>query len=376
MEFGYILGGLFLFGLLLLSIILSIAAYLRSGDARSAREAGEKHAEELTTLRIRLAGVEARLKRMASGETPPGSGDSGPAPAAENLPPMPRPAAHPAGVAPPEPLARAAIPAEQVPPPSSSSVIAPVIPALVTPITETRPAAALQQSAIKPLQPPTPALPRPPIRPAVPPPTPAKSFSLEELLGGQVFMKLGIAIFILAMVFFLILEFKKMGPLGKVATGYAGAAVFFAAGFYFEARKKYQALGRSLLAGGWGIAYFVTFALHFIPAARIVESGELAVLLLLAVAAGTVGFSLRYRNEWTTAFAFLLIFLSLGLAAFEVEPLFNVTATAIAAAALAAIAWQRRWQFLYVLGNIHKVKDIKKTVTSLQRFSFLKNYKP
>jgi hypothetical protein len=354
MEFGYIVGGLFLLGIFLLPIILSIAAFVRSGSARTSGEEREKLADELSALRIRLAKVEAQLRHASpapdSGAAPePARHEAKPAaPSAAAAPPSPAPVAPvmlaaapqaapvPAPAA-PTPQPSAAMPEEPLPPP---------LPVAAMP-------AATPTPAVKPVAPPPPAAAtsRPPVRPPVAPPPPAKSFSLEELLGGQVFMKLGIAIFILAMVFFLILEFKKMGPLGKVATGYAGAAVFFAAGFYFEARKKYQALGRSLLAGGWGIAYFVTFALHFIPAARIVQSGDLAVLLLLAVAAGTVGFSLRYRNEWTTAFSFLLIFLSLGLAAFEVEPLFNVTATAIAAAALAGIAWHRRWQFLYALGT-------------------------
>jgi len=75
-----------------------------------------------------------------------------------------------------------------------------------------------------------------------------------------------------------------------------------------------------------------------------------AVLALLVAGSAAVGYSLRYRHEWTTIFAFLLIHLSLGIAAFHLPPAQNLTATLIVALAIAVLVWRRGWVRLLGLG--------------------------
>ena len=179
------------------------------------------------------------------------------------------------------------------------------------------------------------ASPEAPAKPA-PPPTGRRS-SLEELLASQLFPKIGVAIVVLGVAFFLGYALKQLGPPWRVAIGYLGGAAMLAGGLRAEGRDRFRTFGRALVAGAWAIFYFVTFAMHFLPAAQILHSRPLGILALLVAAAAAVAFSLRYRSEWTTLASFLLIFLALLLAALELDARFNLAATAVVAVALAAL---------------------------------------
>ncbi len=214
----------------------------------------------------------------------------------------------------------------------------PTVPETVEPT----PAPALEQPTAIPAS-------RQPAAAALPPPK--KNLNFEELLGGQIALKLGVVFVTIGMVFFLALAIKEMGPIGKVLTGLGVGAGMLGAGLFAESRERYRSFGRAIVAGAWGIIYFVAFATHFVPAARIIESPPVAVLVLLAAASAAVGFSLRYKNEWTTTFAFLLIFLSLGIAAANTDATFNLVATAIVAVGLAFLGLRLGWDRLLGLGT-------------------------
>jgi len=113
--------------------------------------------------------------------------------------------------------------------------------------------------------------------PSAPEPTPEpappkKAWNLEEALGRQVFLWAGVVAVTVGVAFFLYLAAQQMGAAGKVVIGFAGGAALLGAGFFAERREGYRVFGRPLLAGGCAIIYFVTFAMHFIPAAKLVDS--------------------------------------------------------------------------------------------------------
>lgn len=174
----------------------------------------------------------------------------------------------------------------------------------------------------------------------------------ESLLGTQVFLKVGVLVVVLGMVLFLGYAFTRVGPLGKIAMGYSLAAVMLAGGLFAERRVRYRQFGRSLIAGGWGVAYFVTFATHYMPAARVIENSMLAVLAMVLMASAAAAHSLRYRHEWTTAFAFLLIFVSLALSAWEQQAVFNLVATVTAVVAANGLALRFRWSRHMMVNNL------------------------
>lgn len=188
--------------------------------------------------------------------------------------------------------------------------------------------------------------------PSTPPEFARPGFNLEEVLGAQLFLRAGVAIVLLGVVFFLAYALGQMGPFGRVLTGAAAGGVMLAGGLVAERRERYVTFGRALIAGGFATLYFVAFACHFIAAARVIDSPVMAVGLLLAVGAASVGFSLRYRHERTTVFSFLLIFLSLLLAAVEPIALLNLVVTTLASAGLAFLAWRLRWSLLLGLGTL------------------------
>jgi hypothetical protein len=188
--------------------------------------------------------------------------------------------------------------------------------------------------------------------PQLPPPVvvPKKKRNVEDFLGTQLFLKAGVAILVIGVVFAMGLVFQKLGPAGKLAMGYLGGLAMLAGGLFAERRPAYQTFGRAIIAGAWGILYFVTYAGGFIEASKVFTREPVAIAALLVAASAAVAFSLRYRNEWTTTSAFLLIFLGLGMAAWDLEPTFNLTSTAIVALAMAVLVWRTGWVRLLGLG--------------------------
>ncbi|MBL0313743.1 MAG: DUF2339 domain-containing protein [Holophagaceae bacterium] len=207
----------------------------------------------------------------------------------------------------------------------------------------------------------------PPPPPAAPPRPPRPTFkpmpqlpapeivekprrNMEDFLGTQLFLKAGVAILVIGVVFAMGLVFQRMGHLGKLTMGYLGGLAMLGGGLFAEQKPKYKTFGRAIIAGAWGILYFVTYAGGFIEASKVFPSETAAIVALIIAASAAVIFSLRYRNEWTTTSAFLLIFLGLGMAAWELQPTFNLTSTLIVALAMAVLVWRTGWVRLLGFG--------------------------
>lgn len=230
------------------------------------------------------------------------------------------------------------------PPPRRTLVdrdVAPVVARVATP-TGRPPQFAVQAA---------PAVPEDAVVGTADPVTPAPKRSLEDLLGRQLFLKAGVVIVVIGVALFLAFTMAQVGAVGKVAMGYGAGVAMLVLGLATERRDSYRTFGRGILAGAWATLYFVSFAAHFIPAARVIDSPVPAVMLLAATASAAVGFSLRYRREWTTVFAFLLIYVTLAVAAWMHLASFNLLATAICAGAVAALAWRRGWMRLLAVGS-------------------------
>lgn len=87
--------------------------------------------------------------------------------------------------------------------------------------------------------------------------------------------------------------------------------------------------------------------MHGVPAARILESASLANALLLAVAAGMVVHSLRYREPVVTSLAFLVAF---GTLAISPLTMFALTASLPLAFAVLFVAQRFGWPQMSALG--------------------------
>jgi hypothetical protein len=202
--------------------------------------------------------------------------------------------------------------------------------------------------------PPRPATrPAPLARPAATVKLPAlPRFNVEELLGGQLFLRAGVGIVLVGVVFLLGYALAQLGPAGRVALGAALGAAMLGGGLLTEQRESLRTFGRALLAGGWAILYFVAFAARFLELARVLDSDIAGVGLLLVVAGAAIAFSLRYESEWTTISAFGLAFGALALAAAAPNAPYNLSATAIVGGAVAVVAARRRWRLLFITGTL------------------------
>jgi uncharacterized membrane protein len=173
------------------------------------------------------------------------------------------------------------------------------------------------------------------------------SLDIEEMLGTNWLNKLGIVIFVLGVAFFLAYQLKTLGPAGKVLVGFVTAAVILGAGIWFDRGERYRILARAGIGGGWALAFFTTYAMYHIPAAQVLRSQPLDLVLMLVVAAAMVGHTLRYRSQTVTGLAFLLAFMTVTISHSNV---YSLSAGAVLATALVVIVLRMQWFELEVFG--------------------------
>jgi uncharacterized membrane protein len=183
----------------------------------------------------------------------------------------------------------------------------------------------------------------------------ARLFSLEETLGANWLNKIGIASLVIGLAFFLAWKLQTWGPGGKVLCGFAVSIAMLGGGVWLERKPTYRIFARGGIGGGWALAYFTTFAMYHLQAARILHSLPFGLVLMLLVAAGMVGHSLRYRSQTVTSLAFMLGFATLLTSHIE-EPnqtvAFSLAASAILAIALVVVTTIRHWAMLELCGLI------------------------
>ena len=169
----------------------------------------------------------------------------------------------------------------------------------------------------------------------------------EALVGGNWLNKLGVLILVIGIALALGYSFTRIGPAGRVAASVAASGAMLVGGVALEGRERYRIFARGLLAGGWAALYFTVYAMHALAAARVLQNGFAAAVLLFAVAAGMIAHSLRYRSEALTALAYAIAFVTLAIT--EVTA-FAVVALVGLAGSLLVIARRFGWRRCALLG--------------------------
>ena len=136
--------------------------------------------------------------------------------------------------------------------------------------------------------------PPPPPKPQATPVEPKKRIS-EAQIGKEWFNKIGAVSIIIGVVLFIGYTFQYLGPLGKISIGYVVSLILIGLGFFFS--KKYKNYANGLLAVGWAIAYFTTFATYYIDASKIIFDANLNLTLLFIVSGALAVFSYYYHSE-------------------------------------------------------------------------------
>ena len=184
-------------------------------------------------------------------------------------------------------------------------------------------------------------------------PEPSHPVSLEERLGANWLNKLGVAILVIGLAFFLAYKLKTMGPAGKVLTGVTVSLTLLFGGLWLERKQAYRIFARAGIGGGWAFLFFTTFAMHHLAATRVISSLVLDLVLMMLVAAGMVLHSLRYRSQTVTGLAFLLGFATVATSHLESDGgtvVFSLLASAILALGLVVVTTRRHWAWLELAG--------------------------
>jgi len=198
-----------------------------------------------------------------------------------------------------------------------------------------------------------PASPRPIPPPLSRPPEPAHlsareaTSQLEETLGKNWLNKLGIIALVIGISLFLAYKFPSLSNPEKVGLGYLISFVILGTGIYLERSDRYRVFARALIGGGWALTFFVTYAMHFVPYTRVIDTQWVDLVLLFFVAAVMVVHTLRYDSQVVTGLAFLLAFFTVGISQ---DTIYSLSAGAILALGLIAIVHRRRWFELEVFG--------------------------
>ena len=271
----------------------------------------------------------------------------------------------------PVPAASAPVPAEKPPvapyPLVAPAAAAPPPPAprpMVTPPVPATPTAAAQVPPPKPVVPPPAAMSasvRPPaqtaplVRPAAPfaPPKPAvpkKKFSeaFEEMVGTNWLPKLGVVILFVGLASWIASQWGHIPIIARVAMFFALGAGMLSGGITFEKRgKQYLVLGRALIGVGWATLFLTTFAIHHVPAVKVIDSLVFDLVLVMAVVAAMVWHTLRYESQLVTGLCFGLGFFTIAQSHTSV---WSLLAGVFLASGLVVIVLKREWYELEVFG--------------------------
>jgi hypothetical protein len=171
----------------------------------------------------------------------------------------------------------------------------------------------------------------------------------EELLGTNLFAKIGAVLIVLGVAYALSVVWKSdVGPWARVAMGMFLGAVLLGTGIFLERKELYRIVARAGVAAGWAILFATAYAMNHVDKAKVLPSEVADLGLMFVVAAAMVLHTLRFRSQIATALAFLSAFAGIFATVFpskEVAPpnVSSLTAAIVLAAGVAVVAVLRQW---------------------------------
>ncbi|HWR15301.1 MAG TPA: DUF2339 domain-containing protein [Terriglobales bacterium] len=164
--------------------------------------------------------------------------------------------------------------------------------------------------------------------------------SIEEILGKNWLNKLGVILLVIGVAFFLAYQLQTLGPAGKILVGFTVSVALLGSGIWFERNERYRILARAGIGGGWALVFFTTYAMYHVPAAHVLSSQAVDLVLMLAVAFAMVWHTLRYNSQVVTGLAFLLAYSTVFISRVNV---YSLSAGAILAVGIVLITLRRCW---------------------------------
>jgi len=137
--------------------------------------------------------------------------------------------------------------------------------------------------------------------------------NLETRIGEYWLNKLGVVSLVLGVVFLILYSFQYFGAPLKLLTGTMVSAVLIFFGEKIARSEQNKWYGHSLMGGGWALAYFVVYAMYFVPDLKMIDSYPLEFGLLICVCAAALLHAIYRRAETIGILAVTLANLSIGL---------------------------------------------------------------
>lgn len=245
------------------------------------------------------------------------------------------------------PLRATPPPAPAAPPPAVPAMEPAKTIAAVPAVPVARPVTLKPAPPVEHVTPPPDAIPAPSTQ--EPPAMPAGADGWEVVVGTSWLNKIGVLVFVIGVALLVGYSMTQLGSAGRVAIGFGISAAMLATGVVLERRDDYRNYAHGLVAGGWAAAYFTAYAMHALPAARIVTSPLVGAICLIAIAAGMIAHSLRFRSQTVTALAYVVAYVTLAL-----TPLsqFSLVASVPLAISLLVVAQRLGWAGISGLGLV------------------------
>jgi hypothetical protein len=171
----------------------------------------------------------------------------------------------------------------------------------------------------------------------------------EAIVGGSLLNKLGVFVLVVGIALFLGYSFTQVGPAGVAAIALTVSLAMLVAGVVVERRARYVIFARGLVGGGWAALYFTAYAMQALDAAKVIHNALIGGFVLLAVAAGMIVHSLRYRSQTVTGLAYFVAFVTLAITQ---ATALSVIALVPLAVSLLFVAQRFAWSEMALFGLI------------------------
>lgn len=171
--------------------------------------------------------------------------------------------------------------------------------------------------------------------------------SFEFVFGKYWLNRIGIAVFVLGVAFFISYTFKYLNAVFQIMLGYLSAAVFLLWGSFLEKKPKYLKIAWGMLSGGWALLYLNTFAMHYIEATRLIANPLIVLFLLAVISCIAIIYNLKYNSWVVTSLTYLLAFITVGLGEFDYS---TIIYCGLLSASIAYIAYRLNWYKLLLVG--------------------------
>lgn len=187
---------------------------------------------------------------------------------------------------------------------------------------------------------------RPPTETALP------GASVEERIWKYWMPRVAGVLIAIGIAWVLYLVGPKTPPWLRVAFGYGVSTALIGVGWALE--KKYLQYARVLFATAIGVSYFVSFAAHYVAAARIIESETAGIGLLVAVVIAWGIVAQIRRSKIVATLVTMLGHLTMGLAFFTTGELaqYSIAGVAVLGIGSAFFLLYNRWYYVATVGLV------------------------